>query len=110
MIKAIVDFHKKMKVKRTLKLTANTGTAAKHIGGSTTTTLFGYSTETKTKNTESKFGKVETIIIDEVSMIGCRQLTKISRKLTKAKHANPSIPFGGVDIIFFGDFIQFPPI
>ena len=43
-------------------------------------------------------------------MIGCRQLNKISKCLTKAKHANPDLPFGGVDIIFFGDFIQFAPI
>ena len=43
-------------------------------------------------------------------MIGCRHLAKMSNRLTKAKHANPNLPFGGVDIIFFGDFIQFPPI
>ena len=43
-------------------------------------------------------------------MIGCYQLEKLSNGLTKAKHADPSLPFGGVDIIFFGDFIQFPPI
>ena len=41
--KAIVEFHKRLKVENTLKLCANTGTAAKHIGGSTTTTLFGFS-------------------------------------------------------------------
>ena len=72
-IKAIVDFHKKMKVKNTLKLSANTGTAAKHIGGSTTTTLFGFSSEKKNNaSLQRTFEKVETIIIDEVSMIGCR--------------------------------------
>jgi hypothetical protein len=109
-IKAIVDFHKKMKLKRTLKLTAYTGTAAKHIGGSTTTTLFGFSKQKKDMNTETKFEKVETIIIDEVSMIGCRQLKKISKKLTEAKCAGKDLPFGGIDMIFFGDFIQFPPV
>ena len=40
-IKAITSFHKKMKILHTLKLSAMTGTAAKHIGGSTTTTMFG---------------------------------------------------------------------
>jgi len=51
-----------------------------------------------------------TIIIDEVSMIGCRQLLKIARALSKAKCVDSSVAFGGVDIIFFGDFIQFPPV
>ena len=88
---------------------AYTGTAAKQIGGSTTATLFGFAS-TKISTLENRFANVDTIIIDEVSMIGCRQLNKISKCLTKAKHANPDLPFGGVDIIFFGDFIQFPPI
>ena len=43
-------------------------------------------------------------------MIGCRHMTKIAKALTKGKCADPSLPFGGVDIFFFGDFIQFPPI
>ena len=111
-IKAIIEFHKKMKVRHTLKLCANTGTAAKLIEGSTTTTLFGFSmkNEKDTRKLQEKFAKVETIIIDEVSMIGCHQLVKIHRALCKAKCVPSSVPFGGVDMIFFGDFIQFPPV
>ena len=109
-IKAIVDFHKKMRVKRTLKLTAPTGTAAKNIGGSTCHTLFGYSSTKKHAKMERRFENVETIITDEVSMIGCRALNKISGKLTRAKCANKDLPFGGMDMIFFGDFIQFSPV
>ena len=108
-IKAIVAFHEEIKVKHKLKMCAYTGTAAKHIGGSTTATLFNF----KNPNSsilETRFKNVNTIILDEVSMIGCRQLAKISKRLTQAKHANPNLPFGGVDIIFFGDFVQFPPI
>ena len=100
-----------MKVKNTLKLCANTGTAAKHIDGSTTTTLFGFSSKQKSNTKlQSTFEKVHTIILDEVSMIGCAQLVKIANALTRAKCADPSLPFGGIDIIFFGDFIQFPPV
>ena len=108
-IKAIVDFHKEVKIKDKLKMCAYTGTAAKHIGGSTTATLFGFRSCT-ISTLEKRFANVNTIIVDEVSMIGCIQLAKISQCLTKAKHANPDLPFGGVDIIFLGDFIQFPPI
>ena len=108
-IKAIVAFHEEINIKGKLKMCAYTGTAAKHIGGSTTSTLFG-TRSTKRAILEKRFANVNTIIVDEVSMIGCIHLNKISQCLTKAKHANPDLPFGGVDIIFFGDFIQFPPI
>ena len=46
-IKAIIEFHEQLKIRHTLKLCANTGTAAKHIEGSTTTTLFGLSSKDK---------------------------------------------------------------
>ena len=70
-IKAIIELHKRMKKRHTLKLCANTGTAAKHIEGSTTTTLFGLSAKNKdAKTLQDKFKDIETIIIDEVSMIG----------------------------------------
>ena len=108
-IKAIVEFYKIMKKEHTLKLSANTGTAAKHIGGSTTTTLFGFSSNANAK-LQKRFESVNTIIIDEISMIGCSQLLKISKALSKGKCTDPSIPFGKVDMIFFGDFIQFPPV
>ena len=115
LIKAIVAFHKRMNVKHTLKLSAVTGTASKHIGGSTTCTMFGgFESDSITQKDKTKlqtrFKNVETIIIDEVSMVGCRHLAKISTALTTGKCVAPEIPFGGVDIIFFGDFIQFSPI
>ena len=108
-IKAIDAFHEEINIKGKLKKCAYTGTAAKYIGGSTTSTLFG----TKSANRatlEKRFANVNTIIVDEVSMIGCVHLNRISKCLTTAKHANPDLPFGGMDIIFFGDFIQFPPV
>ena len=107
-IKAIVAFHEEIKAKRKLKLTAYTGTAAKHIGGSTTHALFGINGGGK-KKLERTFENVNTIIVDEVSMIGCATLAKISQQLAMAKHINCE-PFGGIDILFFGDFIQFTPI
>ena len=111
-IKAMIEFHRKMKLNIALKRCANTGTAAKHIGGSTTTTLFSFSSRGKneTQNLQKKFEKVDTIIVDEVSMIGCSQLVKIHRALCFGKGIPSSQPFGGIDIWFFGDFIQFPPV
>ena len=42
-------------------------------------------------------------------MIGCSTLNNISKQLSKAKHIAGKA-FGGDDIMFFGDLIQFPPV
>ena len=89
-IKAIVAFHEEIKIKEKLKMCAYTGTAAKIIGGSTTATLFGMRSISRSA-LEKRFANVNTIIVDEVSMIGCIHLNKISKCLTKAKHANPDL-------------------
>jgi hypothetical protein len=49
------------------------------------------------------------LIIDEVSMVGYTMLTKIYLKLQKLK-SSPLQPFGGLNIMFLGVFMQFPPI
>jgi len=49
------------------------------------------------------------LIIDEISMVGCTMLTKIHLKLQKLK-SSPFKPFGGLNIMFLGKFMQFPPI
>ena len=51
---------------------------------------------------------VDYLFVDEVSMIGCEMLHKISRGLTDAKGCTTA--FGGVNMIFAGDFAQLPPI
>jgi hypothetical protein len=49
------------------------------------------------------------LIIDEISMVGCTMLIEIHLKLQKLK-SSPLQPFGGLNIMFLGDFMQFPPI
>lgn len=51
---------------------------------------------------------VDYLFIDEVSMIGCHLLLKIHKALCVAKES--SQPFGGISIIFAGDFAQLPPV
>ena len=51
---------------------------------------------------------VDFLFIDEVSMIGCKLLHHISEALIQAK--GNSSPFGGINIIFAGDFAQLPPV
>ena len=59
---------------------------------------------------EKIWGSVDTVLQDEVSMTGCRLMAKFSRNITLAKHASSNLPFGGVDMFFFGDLAQFPPV
>lgn len=44
-------------------------------------------------------------------MIGCRLLAQVHQALVEAKHpTDTATPFGGVNVIFFGDFYQLPPV
>jgi hypothetical protein len=51
---------------------------------------------------------IQLIIIDKISMVGCALLATIHLKLQKLK--SNILPFGGINIMFMGDFLQFPPI
>src|SRR5579859_1485557 len=49
------------------------------------------------------------MIIDEVSMLDSTVIEHLHSQLAKVK-ANPEIDFGGVNIMFFGDFLQLPAV
>jgi hypothetical protein len=51
---------------------------------------------------------IEFIIVDEISMVGCNMFATTHLKLQKFK--SNILPFGGVNILFMKDFLQFPPI
>ena len=56
---------------------------------------------------------VKYLIIDEVSMIGALFLAKISKQLQLAKGEDGErslLPFGGLNVIFTGDFGQLAPV
>jgi len=52
---------------------------------------------------------VEYLLIDEVSLLSLQLLAQIDHALRYAKE-KPNAWFGGVTIIFAGDFYQFPPV
>ncbi len=52
---------------------------------------------------------VKYVFIDEVSMISCTDLYKISAQLALLRNEADS-PFGGMNMIFAGDFAQLPPV
>ena len=52
---------------------------------------------------------VDYIFLDEVSMISCHDLYRISMQAAKA-HGIHNKPFGWINFIFAGDFAQLPPV
>ena len=59
---------------------------------------------------ETQWRHVEYLIIDEMSMVGLNLLARLNRVVQTAKHLKPDIAFGGVNVIFFGDFLQYSPV
>jgi ATP-dependent exoDNAse (exonuclease V) alpha subunit len=101
--------------KKTVVL-APTGVAALNCCGETVHSFFHFKTDTtlskiKKKNLSEKsiYKKVETIIIDEVSMLRCDLLDCIDKflRLNRQKHQRA---FGGVQMVFIGDLKQLPPV
>lgn len=94
---------------------APTGIAAVNIDGATIHSFFRFAPQlvneksiikdTKRKNL---FKKLETIIIDEISMVRADILDGIDKSLRINKENN--LPFGGVQMVFFGDLYQLPPV
>ena len=63
----------------------------------------------KIKNSKGNWPNVDYIIFDEISMIGCIMLANIYLKLQNLK-SETQRSFGNINIMFLGDFIQFPPV
>ena len=106
--------------KRTL-VVAPTGIAALNVGGATLHSTFGYQNleEIEINNISNRSIKLksekrqvlkelDTLIIDEISMVRADIFDKID-KILKVLNNNPS-PFGGKQVIVFGDLFQLPPI
>ena len=99
---------------------ATTGVAALNAGGQTIHSFFNFHTnitvdkilkkDYKPKEELKKtLSKLDTIIIDEASMLRADLMDSIEAAL-KLYGPNPFIPFGGVSIILIGDLHQLPPV
>ena len=63
---------------------------------------------TKSWPTKSRWKKIRVLIIDEVSMMSKKMLI-ILEELARRIRNQPS-PFGGIQVVFCGDFYQLPPV
>ena len=52
---------------------------------------------------------IDTLVIDEISMVSADLMDAIDRALRQAR-ARKHDPFGGVQILMFGDPYQLPPV
>ena len=94
---------------------APTGVAALNVKGQTIHSFFGFHpsitpalVRKSPPDTLKTYRSVETIIIDEISMVRADLMDCID----KALRINRGIrkPFGGVQMIFIGDLFQLPPV
>jgi thymidine kinase len=100
-------------------ITASTGIAATHMNGTTIHSWSGIgirdviSLQTienlRTKKYLMKgIENTEVLIIDEISMLHRNQVDMVNQVLKSLKN-NPA-PFGGMQVVFSGDFFQLPPV
>ena len=82
---------------------------AMHRNGPLTQVNPGPNTAKKINEVKAKLEGVDYIFIDEVSMMSCQDMYKISAQLAKALNIS-HLPYGGINIIFAGDFAQLPPV
>ena len=93
---------------------APTGVAALNVQGQTIHSFFGFpakffsTDEIKKRRDVRLYKKMEVLIIDEISMVRADMLDHIDRFLRINR--DDYRPFGGVQVVFFGDLFQLPPV
>lgn len=120
LIRAITAYFTETNRACKLRKLAPTSVAAAEIEGMTIHSFLGAWGNRKNKsNTSNRPGEtkienewrfVEYIILDEMSMIGLSLLGRLNKLVTTAKHCDPMITMGGINIILFGDYIQYSPV
>ena len=97
--------------------TATTGSAASHISATTLHSGTGIPIEDcdSPKTSSNKIKRSADwvarryLIVDEINMLDRPNMIKLDRQL-KSITANSSTYFGGMNILFFSDFLQFPAV
>jgi len=93
---------------------APTGIAALQAGGQTIHSFFQFPPRIMETGDFKKLSNrrlicaLDVIIIDEISMVRADMLDNIDRALRLNR--NNDQPFGGVQMVFFGDLYQLPPV
>lgn len=121
-IKALIHFFNERNESHRFTVVAPTGTAAALLNGSTYHSLLGIRSydgkdsssprrneATIINEARAKLHGVEYVFLDEISMVGCDELHNISARLAHIRNVH-DVAFGGMNVIFAGDFAQLPPV
>lgn len=114
----IKEFVKEAKKRgKRVAITATTGIAAAHIGGSTIHSWSGIGIGNKlppgfiytiSEVRRKAIKKVDVLIIDEISMMNDYVFDMVNEAMKLIREDDR--PFGGLQIILVGDFFQLPPV
>lgn len=101
-----------------VSVTATTGLAATHLGGTTIHSWAGIGVgdflpngfaEHLAKGRREIIEKTDVLVIDEISMLHDFRLDMVD-EVCRLVRKEPDLPFGGIQLIMSGDFFQLPPI
>jgi hypothetical protein len=120
LVRAITAYFTQTNRAHKLRKLAPTSVAAAEIEGMTIHSFLGDGRNRKTKSKimnrpgqmalENTWRFVEYIILDEMSMVGLSLLARLNKLVATAKHCDPMTTMGGINIILFGDYIQYSPV
>jgi len=116
-LNALIEFFKERNESHHIMILAPTGSAAALLNGSTYHSVLDIGSEgnqtrneqTSQRNVCEHLDGVDYIFLDEISMVTCHELYQISASLAKARNMT-EVPFGGLNMIFAGDFAQLKPV
>lgn len=101
-----------------VSVTATTGLAATHLGGTTIHAWAGIGVmdslpngfaDHVSKGRRDIIEKTDVLVIDEISMLHDYRLDMVDLACRLIRK-QPDVPFGGIQVIMSGDFFQLPPI
>ncbi len=105
---------------KNIAITASTGIAATHIGGITIHSWCGMGVKKEMSPSQidslmqkawiaERVCEADVLVVDEVSMLHGYSINVIDEILRRVR-GNPRVAFGGIQIVFVGDFFQLPPV